>query len=192
MKIDEFLESQGISKKEQRLFSNDKGRFYKLKKALNKINPYKYYNDLWNWLRLIFVLRTWVVYLWSPFKATYLDYDDVMFHACFKVLDRHVELELGKDSGSESYRGYRQHFAGNVHEPAIDLHLWYKNELPKLIKEENIFWRNYVDLREGYISQEDFDTVCKNLSLGFSNTSIEAIKDEKLNQLIAIRNSLWI
>jgi hypothetical protein len=66
----------------------------------------------------------------TTLKPGFYDIDDVMFHACFALLGRFVENELGRSSKTDSYRGYRiDNFCnkqtGNDDKKAIDLWLWY-------------------------------------------------------------------
>src|SRR5271154_3495189 len=70
--------------------------------------------------------------------TTWTDVDNRMFHAMFTILGTFVESELGKISEEYKkeypdcdYKGYRLHSAGGTDEQAIDLWLWYLNDLPK-------------------------------------------------------------
>jgi len=109
------------------------------------------------------------------------DADERMLMACFTILGQFVEQELGpsleepeSDGGSlpreerevTSHRGYRVHCYGGTDEQAIDLWLWYRDELPALEK------------------QADEDP-----SIPFR--TIDELKDRKLRSLIDIRQTLW-
>lgn len=113
-------------------------------------------------------------------KPGWNDIDYMMFHACFTLLGRFVEGELGilKLDGTTTnhYRGYRLHSVEGFDEKAIDLWLWYKLELPKLIEEENEYldnkkWKEYNN-KYGYLY-------------------VEKIQNEKMDELMKIRKWLW-
>jgi hypothetical protein len=119
-------------------------------------------DDLWYFFHYRFINRIHIVK--TNLKPGWHDVDEVMFHACFSLLGRFVEKELGIATVDYTleyghYRGYRIHAAGDRDEKAIDLWLWYKFDLPKL--EENY------------------------------NNIYNEIKDEKLQELIDIRERLW-
>jgi hypothetical protein len=122
---------------------------------------------------------------------THIDADERMFHACFAILRDFVEDELGADtSGNDDeelmYRGYRLHSTGGRDETAIDLYLWYRDELP-IIEQEYL-----NDMSDCW----DFDA-----TVIFGRKMIrepkypyewpEHIKEQKLRYLIEIRRSLW-
>lgn len=71
------------------------------------------------------------------------------------------------------HRGYRVHSGGGTDVKAIDLWLWYKQDLPALEAEEAkdhaAFWSKH-DNNSDYLSD---------------------LKDEKLRALIALRRTLW-
>lgn len=108
------------------------------------------------------------------------DADDRMFHACFTVLGQFVEVELGTEAwdGNEEglYRGYRRHSRDDFEAKAIDLWLWYRDELPKLEKEYD------DDLREWLEEMRH-----PKFSYGYP----DEVKNDKLAELIRIRRSLW-
>lgn len=128
-----------------------------------------------------------------PFeKGDCPDADERMFQACFTILGQFVENELGrpeKEDEEDSYRGYRLHFEGNNNPKAIDLWLWYKNELPEL---ERAYEQ---DLAESYSG--DIKTVAGVVDFGrvrepkFPYDYPETVKDEKLRELLEIRRALW-
>jgi len=66
----------------------------------------------------------------------YYDVDEVMFRACFALLGRFVERELGRaavdDEPDQHYRWYRVHCTSGTDEVAIDLWCWYREQLPVL------------------------------------------------------------
>ncbi|AXH72487.1 MAG: hypothetical protein [Caudoviricetes sp.] len=104
-----------------------------------------------------------------PFKNNeWVDADERIFLACFEILSKFVETELGKtNSKQNSYRGYNLDSDRDEEKTAIDLYIWYKHELSKLSDENN--YKN-----------------CNNM-----HTRIENIKNDKLEQLIKIRFVLW-
>lgn len=123
------------------------------------------------------------------------DADYRMFEACFAILGQFVEDELQRSTPEDvehnsDYRGYRLHSCGGHDEKAIDLWLWYRDELPKL--EED-----YVqDIRQAYgdrLTFNDDGSVTHNGSgkLKYQYDFPEQVKDEKLRELIALRRSLW-
>lgn len=127
-------------------------------------------------LKCRFGPRSWrhhIVY--TDLKPGWTDADEVMFRACFAILRRFVEWELGKPSKDwpEAYRGYRVHSAGGHDEKAIDLWLWYKEELPKLYAEEH---EAYLKQTPGWYKIDD---------------EIEKVKSQKLAELIEMRRTLW-
>lgn len=145
------------------------------------------------------------------------DADERMFHACFAILSQYVESELGTEPwecmGGEDdmYRGYRLHSADvaagegvggpeggpSPDRAAIDLWLWYRDELPALEKA-------YADdLHEVYkkpggMRRDELDetghvrvTIIRNHEPKFEDDWPEKIKDAKLRELIELRQRLW-
>ncbi len=132
-------------------------------------------------------------------KGKWRDADDRMFHACFVILGQYVEGELGTKpwSGGEEamYRGYRRHSGGDSDEKAIDLWLWYRDELPAL-------QQDYArDLNEcysgGLTTQKNADGLREVISFGcvrepkYTHDYPETVKDAKLRELIDLRMALW-
>lgn len=148
-----------------------------------------------------------------PFKlGDWVDADEVMFQACFAVLGDYVENELGREAWEHApkslYRGYRLHSADieegdpsgappmpSSDRKAIDLWLWYKEELPKI---EEAY---ALDLSEAYIDAMHFGEPdkrglipCKitpNREPKFPHDYPETVKDQKLRELIDLRRALW-
>jgi hypothetical protein len=130
------------------------------------------------------------------------DADDRMFHACFVILGQFVEDELGTvawkigEEQSTMYRGYRLHSVGDLEPKAIDLWLWYRDELPKLQKE-------YADdIRECYAGPLVTEPVegsgmVRVVSFGrtrkpkFPTDYPQTVMDQKLQDLMSIRRGLW-
>jgi hypothetical protein len=126
---------------------------------------------LYYWFKNRFVTRYHIVN--TGLKPGYYDIDEIMFHACFVLLGSFVEDELGKapfDAPNE-YCGYRLHSEGGNDERAIDLWIWYKYQLPELLKDEEADYRAFTSVY-GY----DY---------------IETMKNDKLVELINIRRNLW-
>lgn len=127
------------------------------------------------------------------------DADDRIFHACFLILGQFVEQELGTeplDIGgvkSPMYRGYRVHFADGYNEKAIDLWLWYRDELPQLQRDYTdditaAFGGMHLEQDEkGAIRWVGGKTGIRRFPYDFPQT----VKDEKLRELIELRRSLW-
>ena len=109
------------------------------------------------------------------------DADERMFHACFSILGEFVEKELGTTSQgydkeqSRLYRGYRLHSANDRDKAAIDLWLWYRDDLPG---ETALCDRNIAAMTPD--NPVDHEQILQNL------------KDQKLRDLINIRRQLWI
>jgi hypothetical protein len=144
-----------------------------------------------------------------PFeKGDWVDADTRMFHACFIILGEYVEKELGTEPASWSadredgengmYRGYRLHASDDGDKKAIDLWLWYRDELPAL-KEDYA-----KDVRESFSGKIMTvpETVAgveikRVISLGRVKESkyeyghVENVCDQKLKKLMEIRESLW-
>ena len=100
------------------------------------------------------------------------DADERIFLACFEILSKFVESELGETSSKrDSHRGYRLHSTCEEEKTAIDLYLWYRDELKGL--EEKI---NQDYLNDTKIYEYDY---------------IDVIKNEKLLDLMKIRRALW-
>lgn len=142
-----------------------------------------------------------------PFEPDrWVDADYRLFEACFAILGQFVcdELDLCTDQES-SHRGYRLHSADNEagdnpERVAIDLWLWYTEDLPKL---EEAY---ALDLAQCYSSvpREKVEYTASDVYT-FHEYRVselatkpkypydypETVKDEKLAELIAIRRSLW-
>ncbi len=133
-----------------------------------------------------------------PLPYTWTDADERMFVACFVILGQFVEDELGIKAwfGSDTlYKGYRRHSDGGTDEQAIDLWLWYKNDLSALEKDYS------DDIRACYSGK----MVWKDAGNGLSELvdtgrtkepkyeygHVENVKDQKLKELIELRQSLW-
>lgn len=138
-----------------------------------------------------------------PFEpGEWCDADERMFQACFTILGQFVEDELGREpwectGGEETmYRGYRRHFEGDGNRKAIDLWLWYRDELP-------VIEADYAqDMSECYsgtmITEPVGDTGMRRVvSTGrvrepkFEYEWPEIVKDTKLRELMDLRRSLW-
>ena len=129
-------------------------------------------------------------------KDEWWDADYRMFLACFTILGQFVEEELGQADGEDSYRGYRLHSVDGWEPKAIDLWLWYRDELPKLIEEVD------ADLNECYTGDiktqpsavPGFREVVdwgKVREPKFPFDHVESVKDQKLKELMEIRRTLW-
>ncbi len=119
--------------------------------------------------------------IFLPIAGQYVDADKRMFIACFEILGDFVEKELGKcldeaAAPDTSYKGYRIHSDLGTDQRAIDLWLWYKKELPQIEKEAHESKIYSVNSRVNY-------------KYGFSY--IQNLKNEKLKELMQIRESLW-
>lgn len=137
-----------------------------------------------------------------PFEGReWVDADEVMFHACFAVLKLFVEKELGTEAwdfgGEESdmYRGFRLHSAGGTDEKAIDLWLWYRDELPALEKD---YARDISECYSGEFEREPVGNgMFRVTSFGrvrdpkYPHDWPETVKDQKLRELIDLRRTLW-
>lgn len=104
-------------------------------------------------------------------KPGWHDVDELMFHACFALLGRFVEQELGPVSVDHArdhghYRGYRIHCRGGTDEAAIDLWLWFHDDLPGLTAQH---WAAPYD---------PYDR-------------LDTLKQAKLDQLMRLRSKLW-
>ena len=126
------------------------------------------------WIHHRFIFRHHIVR--TDLRPGWCDVDEVMFCACFALLGRFVEHELGiatVDYALEygHYRGYRIHSLGGTDEAAIDLWHWYRYDLKKLYNEMD---RDY----HGFVKTHGRDFV-------------ENLKEEKLVQLMAMRKTLW-
>jgi hypothetical protein len=138
-------------------------------------------------------------------KTEWMDADGRIFLACFTILGQFVENELGTKPWSYQtedcmYRGYRQHFAGDNHARAIDLWLWYKDELPKIVEEVD------ADIHRVYGGDDvlQFGEINPATGVGelkikrngepkFPYDYVESLKTEKLNELMKLRakGGLW-
>lgn len=131
-------------------------------------------------------------------KDEWWDADYRMFLACFTILGQFVEEELGPANDDEdAYRGYRLHSVDGGEPKAIDLWLWYRDELPKLIAEYNQDiqecytgeWKTEpVEGLPGYQRIVDFGEVREPK---FPHDYPEIVKDQKLKELMEIRRTLW-
>jgi hypothetical protein len=141
------------------------------------------------------------------------DADDRMFHACFAILGQYVEEELGTEPQSwqdEScmYRGYRLHFVdrgeADPTRAAIDLWLWYRDELPALVKayEEDIEEERRVRRstarrarrarrRARRTGKPTPAVVVSDRATMFPHDWPETVKNAKLRDLIDLRRYLW-
>lgn len=136
------------------------------------------------------------------------DADDRMFHACFVILGQYIEEELGTEprphqDGSMMHRGYRLHSAdgGGDHSKreraAIDLWLWYRNELPVLKRayDEDVeeVYAAPGGLRYGEPDEQGRTpaTVVRNREPKFPYDWPETVKDAKLRGLMDLRRYLW-
>ena len=97
-----------------------------------------YINRVYYWFYSRLVLKKNVVKL--PTTPSWHDTDYLIFLACFELLARYVEEELGPEDPewAASYKGYRVH---SQDEEAIDLYLWYKEKRDKNF--EDYSWSNY-------------------------------------------------
>jgi hypothetical protein len=146
-----------------------------------------------------FIRRSHIISL--PIAGLWRDADERMFLACFLVLGRFVEKELGTvawvfdGEASDLYRGYRLHSCGGNDEKAIDLWLWYKNELPAL---EKAYAADLTECYSGeWVTEDAGDGLRKIVDLGrvrepkFEHDYPETVKDQKLAELIELRRMLW-
>lgn len=103
-------------------FRKTVGRMHRMQEAVDDV----YY---WFSHRFMKIGRRHVVH--TGMKPGWHDCDEMMFCACFAILGRYVEEELGKldedDSEDGGYSGYRLHCEGGSDEAAIDLWIWYKH-----------------------------------------------------------------
>ncbi len=179
-----------------RVFAMNKGQwFYRPIMLLHRIAAKA--SHRWIYFRLRFIDRDHVMKL--PIAGHWVDSDERMFLACFQALRYFVEEELGlpsKEWGLESqYRGYRLHSAEGTDQKAIDLWLWYRDELPKLEQEYNDEVRacyggtttfgplDHNGLREVHVNPRR--------EMKFPHDWPETVKDEKLRELIELRRYLW-
>ena len=149
-----------------------------------------------------------------PFGADeWCDADERMFQACFTILGQFVEEELGKPDEEDEkwgsvHRGYRLHSADieegdpsgappapSSDRTAIDLWLWYKEELPKIEQEyadelHRCFGGDVIKtkiLSDG----SRISTVEPHEEMKFPHDYPEIVKDEKLFELMKLRTALW-
>ena len=152
-----------------------------------------------------FVSRQHIINMKS-IRGKWCDCDERMFLACFTILQSFVEDELGympklPPYGEEpsTYKGYRLHHGDEENKKAIDLYLWWRDELPKLIKEVNDDLHIlYGGKREKGVPNEQglIPWICpKPLTEGyepkFEYGHVENVKSQKLQELIDMRGSLW-
>jgi hypothetical protein len=184
---------------------------YKGSETVNKI--YKYFKAARDWKRkqyYRFKKQHHKLTILNIEPTSWTDVDTRMLHACFTLLGSFVEDELGKISLEYKkkypdcdYKGYRLHSCGGHDEKAIDLWLWYKEELPKEKKAyEEYLDKKYCNMKmvkgEGTFSfqgvardvegQEKYEPEDKK-HLGYDY--IEALQDKKLMELIELRRTLW-
>ena len=179
-----------------------------------------YYNEPWfrltfrayhSFLRRVDNVYFWFVYRFrrryhivnTGLEPGYRDVDDLMFHACFALLGRFVEKELGpfrlnnKYHCEEAhYRGYRLHSTGDDNKKAVDLWLWYKHELPeieRLYAEDLEACYGGDTLKFGETDERGFREaiITPRAERKYPYDWPEIVKDEKLRELIDMRRSLW-
>ena len=135
-----------------------------------------------------------------PFESTdWVDADYRMFHACFEILGQFVNDELGvadpkqiDDENEDTYRGYKIWSVGHDEQAAIDLWIWYRDELPVIKQahsDELAMIYNPDQYLENHpeVDRKDLPTTCK-----FGPDYLDDLCDQKFNDLMAIRRSLWI
>lgn len=130
--------------------------------------------NIYYWIKDRTITRHHIVH--TGREPGYCDVDELIFRACFALLGRFVEEELGRISVDDAledghYMGYRIHSLEGTDEVAIDLWLWYIQDLKNLENEEMNDYRGF------------------NKKYGFDY--IENVKDKKLRELIDIRGHLW-
>ena len=133
-----------------------------------------------------------------PIRYGWVDADERMFHACFQILRRYVEEELGNKpcfDDDELYRGFRLHSSEGTDEKAIDLWLWYRDELPAL---EKAYWDDragcYGKIVTKPVEGTDFVEVVdfgKIREPKYPFDYPETMKEKKLRELIELRQTLW-
>lgn len=139
------------------------------------------------------------------------DADDRMFEACFAILRQFVEDELGKaGAGDSEYRGYRLHAADigpddlsgmppqrSSDKDAIDLWLWYRDDLPALEADYDAdIMRCYGGGGVATFLPTDNPMlreikVTPRAEPKYPYDFPGTVKDKKLQELIALRRSLW-
>lgn len=139
-----------------------------------------------------------------PFQPDqWVDCEEAMFRACFCLLGTFVEHELGPPNEDwAEYRGYRVHrFRGcddevedRSGEKAIDLWLWYRDELPELERDynqdmEEVFSvSSREEVRDGMVHIVGGEPTREpKYPHGWPGT----VKDRKLRELIDLRRALW-
>ncbi len=142
---------------------------------------------------LRFVRRDHILRL--PTAGQWCETDDQIFLACFELLGRYVEQQLGLPGLEEGYRGYRLHSAGGTDEQAIDLWLWYKTDLPALERDyHDDLQRCYSGewktkpAGNGLIEIVDFGRVAEPK---YPHDWPGTVKNEKLLALMELRRTLW-
>lgn len=135
--------------------------YYGLFSSIDLLIPYK--------VRRLFSARYQTVKIPPCHYST----DEAMFHACFVLLGKYVEEELGpapsekeqywnkKIWGYETptYNGYRLH---SNDEEAIDLWIWYSQTRNKIIKKENELLRQVYGPIDG-IKRDMFSNIAEPL-----------------------------
>lgn len=140
-----------------------------------------------------------------PFnKGDWVDADTRIFHACFAILGQYVEDELGKEPSKfgnkegKMHRGYCIHARDGRDEKAIDLWLWYRDELPALIKDYD---KDIAECFSGEVktkaitingveTHEIVDFI-KVREPKYEHNYPQIVSNQKLQELMAIRQSLW-
>ena len=125
------------------------------------------------------------------------DADERMFLACFTILGQFVEEELGLSDDPECvYRGYRLHSCGGNDEKAIDLWLWYRDELPE---QQRACDQDTMECFSGGLVTEPVEggDLHRVVSFGrvrepkFPYDYIGDLKETKLRELMDLRRCLW-
>ena len=143
-----------------------------------------------------------------PFeRGEWCDADERIFQACFTILRQFVEDELGTEQ--DDYRGYRLHSADiepedpsglaprrSSDKDAIDLWLWYRDELPKLEADyaqdiSECFSGEWKTQPVPGLPLREITDFGKVREPKFPYDYPEIVKDKKLRELIELRCSLW-
>lgn len=129
-------------------------------------------------------------------EGGWMDADHRIFEACFLILGQFVEGELGKidnedDEEDCSYRGYRLHSEGENDKKAIDLWIWYKDELEIIKKDVSLD----IKLQFVNVPKDNSNTLGYMTLIGYKrkygNNYINELCDKKLDELMIIRRTLW-
>lgn len=164
---------------------------------------YMYDSSIYS-LRQRFIVKPHILKIKNIKPTSFHDIDHIMFHACFTLLGKFVENELGKsDNDNESYRGYRLHSVDDRNKIAIDLWLWYTTERDVEIKKYNEYLnRKFPKGSFVFDEHDDSDSVAELLQIKNTNTTAEEDEkydyhfvddqdDLKLRELMEIRTRLW-